>query len=142
MIYKQNIIKALVGAMATLVMGSALAAEITGAGASSPYPVYVKWSEGYKAATGNRLDYQAIGSTGGIRQLKAKTVTFAATDVSMSGADLDKEGWLQFPAVIGGTVPVFNLDGFNLLISVMRSLRNSARIWSSTAFEISVVSLA
>ena len=142
MIYKQNIIKALVGAMATLVMGSALAAEITGAGASLPYPVYVKWSEGYKAATGNRLDYQAIGSTGGIRQLKAKTVTFAATDVSMSGADLDKEGWLQFPAVIGGTVPVFNLDGFNLLISVMRSLRNSARIWSSTAFEISVVSLA
>jgi phosphate transport system substrate-binding protein len=112
MIYKHNLIKVLVGAMATLVMGSALATEITGAGASLPYPVYVKWSEGYKAATGNRLDYQAIGSTGGIRQLKAKTVTFGATDVSMSGADLDKEGWLQFPAVIGGTVPVFNLDGF------------------------------
>jgi phosphate transport system substrate-binding protein len=72
----------------------------------------VKWAEGYKAATGNGLNYQSIGSSGGIRQIKAKTVTFGATDAPMSGEDLDKEGLVQFPAIIGGTVPVINLDGF------------------------------
>jgi len=112
MITKGNLIKTLAGAMATLAMGSAFAAEITGAGASFPYPVYVKWAEGYKAATGNSLNYQSIGSSGGIRQIKAKTVTFGATDAPMSGADLEKVGLVQFPAVIGGTVPVLNLDGF------------------------------
>jgi phosphate transport system substrate-binding protein len=112
MISKRNLMKTLAGAVATLVMGSAFAAEITGAGASFPYPVYVKWAEGYKAATGNSLNYQSIGSSGGIRQIKAKTVTFGATDAPMSGADLDKDGLVQFPAVIGGTVPVLNLDGF------------------------------
>ena len=99
-------------AMASLAMGSAIAAEITGAGASFPYPIYVKWAEGYKAATGNSLNYQSIGSSGGIRQIKAKTVTFGATDAPMSGEDLDKDGLVQFPAIIGGTVPVLNLDGF------------------------------
>jgi phosphate transport system substrate-binding protein len=107
-------------AIASLAMGSALAAEITGAGATFPFPIYAKWAEAYKAATGNSLNYQSIGSSGGIRQIKAKTVTFGATDAPMSGADLDKDGLVQFPAVIGGTVPVLNLDGFKpgeLLIS-------------------------
>jgi len=105
--------KSLVAAVSlTAIAATTWAAEITGAGASFPYPVYVKWAEGYKAATGNSLNYQSIGSSGGIRQIKAKTVTFGATDAPMSGADLDKEGLVQFPAVIGGTVPVLNLDGF------------------------------
>jgi phosphate transport system substrate-binding protein len=110
---KRTFIKSVAAAaMATLTMGSAFAADITGAGASFPYPIYVKWAEGYKAATGNGLNYQSIGSSGGIRQIKAKTVTFGATDAPMSGEDLDKEGLVQFPAIIGGTVPVINLDGF------------------------------
>jgi phosphate transport system substrate-binding protein len=99
-------------AMATLFMGSSFAAEITGAGATFPYPMYAKWAEGYKAATGNSLNYQSIGSSGGIRQIKAKTVTFGATDAPLSGEELDKDGMIQFPAIIGGTVPVVNLDGF------------------------------
>jgi phosphate transport system substrate-binding protein len=99
-------------ALASLTMGSAFAAEITGAGASFPYPIYVKWAEAYKAVSGNSLNYQSIGSSGGIRQIKAKTVTFGATDAPMSGEDLDKDGLVQFPAIIGGTVPVINLDGF------------------------------
>ena len=99
-------------AMATLFMGSSFAAEITGAGATFPYPMYAQWAEGYKAATGNSLNYQSIGSSGGIRQIKAKTVTFGATDAPLSGEELDKDGMIQFPAIIGGTVPVVNLDGF------------------------------
>ena len=74
--------------------------------------MYAKWAEGYKAATGNSLNYQSIGSSGGIRQIKAKTVTFGATDAPLSGEELDKDGMIQFPAIIGGTVPVVNLDGF------------------------------
>ncbi len=110
---KRTFIKSVAAAaMATLSMGSAFAAEITGAGASFPYPIYVKWAEGYKAATGNSLNYQSIGSSGGIRQIKAKTVTFGATDAPLSGEELDKDGMVQFPAIIGGTVPVLNLDGF------------------------------
>jgi phosphate transport system substrate-binding protein len=92
--------------------GPALAADITGAGATFPFPIYAKWAEEYKKATGTGLNYQSIGSSGGIRQIRAKTVTFGATDAPVSGADLDKDGMVQFPAIIGGTVPVFNLDGF------------------------------
>jgi len=99
-------------ALATVAMGSAFAADITGAGATFPFPIYAKWAESYKAATGVGLNYQSIGSSGGIRQIKAKTVTFGATDAPMSGEDLQKEGLVQFPAIIGGTVPVLNLDGF------------------------------
>jgi len=110
---KRTLIKSVAAAaMATLFMGSSFAAEITGAGATFPYPMYAKWAEGYKAATGNSLNYQSIGSSGGIRQIKAKTVTFGATDAPLSGEDLDKDGMVQFPAIIGGTVPVVNLDGF------------------------------
>jgi phosphate transport system substrate-binding protein len=92
--------------------GTALAADITGAGATFPYPMYAKWAEAYKAATGVGLNYQSIGSSGGIRQIRAKTVAFGATDAPVSGADLDKDGMVQFPAIIGGTVPVLNLEGF------------------------------
>ena len=91
---------------------SATAADITGAGATFPYPMYAKWAEAYKKETGVGLNYQSIGSSGGIRQIRAKTVTFGATDAPLPGADLDKDGLVQFPAIIGGTVPVINLDGF------------------------------
>jgi phosphate transport system substrate-binding protein len=93
-------------------MGSALAADITGAGATFPFPIYSKWAEAYKKETGVGLNYQSIGSSGGIRQIRAKTVAFGASDAPVPGADLDKDGMVQFPAVIGGTVPIFNLDGF------------------------------
>ena len=98
--------------VASVVSVSAFAADITGAGATFPYPIYAKWAEAYKKETGVGLNYQSIGSSGGIRQINAKTVTFGATDAPVKGEDLDKNGQVQFPAVIGGTVPVFNLDGF------------------------------
>jgi phosphate transport system substrate-binding protein len=88
---------------------TAQAAEITGAGATFPYPIYAKWAEAYNKATGNTLNYQSIGSSGGIRQINNKTVTFGASDAPVKGEDLDKLGQVQFPAIIGGTVPVVNL---------------------------------
>ena len=88
------------------------AQTITGAGATFPYPIYAKWAEAYNKATGTTLNYQSIGSSGGIRQINQKTVTFGATDAPVKGEDLDKNGQLQFPAIIGGTVPIVNLDGF------------------------------
>jgi phosphate transport system substrate-binding protein len=87
-------------------------ADITGAGATFPYPMYAKWAEGYKKSTGISLNYQSIGSSGGIRQINAKTVDFGASDAPVKGEDLEKNGQIQFPAIIGGTVPVVNLDGF------------------------------
>ena len=99
-------------AFATMAMGSALAADITGAGATFPFPIYAKWAEAYKKETNIGLNYQSIGSSGGIRQIRAKTVAFGATDAPVPGADLDKDGMVQFPAIIGGTVPIFNVDGF------------------------------
>jgi phosphate transport system substrate-binding protein len=110
---KRTLLKTVAAAaFASLAMGSAIAADITGAGATFPFPVYAKWAEAYKKATGTGLNYQSIGSSGGIRQIRAKTVAFGATDAPVPGADLDKDGMVQFPAIIGGTVPVFNLDGF------------------------------
>ena len=88
------------------------ASDITGAGATFPYPIYAKWAEAYKKESNISLNYQSIGSSGGIRQINAKTVTFGATDAPVKGEDLDKLGQVQFPAIIGGTVPVINLDGF------------------------------
>jgi phosphate transport system substrate-binding protein len=88
------------------------AADITGAGATFPFPVYAKWAELYKKETGVGLNYQSIGSSGGIRQINNKTVTFGATDAPVKGEDLDKNGQVQFPAIIGGTVPIINLEGF------------------------------
>jgi len=90
---------------------TSFAADITGAGATFPFPIYAKWAEAYKKETGTGLNYQSIGSSGGIRQIRAKTVAFGATDAPVKGEDLDKDGMVQFPAIIGGTVPVFNLDG-------------------------------
>ena len=91
---------------------TAQAQTITGAGATFPYPVYAKWAEAYNKATGVTLNYQSIGSSGGIRQINQKTVVFGATDAPVKGEDLDKLGQVQFPAIIGGTVPVINLEGF------------------------------
>ncbi len=88
------------------------AADITGAGATFPYPIYAKWAEAYKKESGVGLNYQSIGSSGGVRQINAGTVTFGATDAPVKGEDLDKLGQVQFPAIIGGTVPIVNLDGF------------------------------
>ena len=99
-------------ASAFTLISAAHAADITGAGATFPYPIYAKWAEAYKKTANVGLNYQSIGSSGGIRQIRAKTVTFGATDAPVSGAELDKDGMVQFPAIIGGTVPIINLDGF------------------------------
>ncbi len=98
-------------AAGTLMTGAVLAQDVTGAGASFPAPVYAKWAEAYKAATGKSVNYQSIGSSGGIKQIKAKTVDFGATDAPMDGAEVAKEGMVQFPAVMGGVVAIYNLDG-------------------------------
>jgi len=103
---------AVAAASALVMVSAAHAADITGAGATFPYPIYAKWAEAYKKATGVGLNYQSIGSSGGIRQIRAKTVTFGGTDAPVSGADLDKDGMVQFPTVLGGVVPVINLEGF------------------------------
>lgn len=87
------------------------AADMTGAGSSFAYPIYAKWAEGYKAVSGNALNYQSIGSGGGIKQIKAKTVDFGATDAPLSQKDLEENGLAQFPGVVGGIVPVANVDG-------------------------------
>ena len=90
---------------------SAHAADISGAGATFPYPIYTKWADAYKKETNIGLNYQSIGSGGGIKQIKAKTVTFGATDAPLTGKDLEDSGLTQFPAVMGGIVPVVNLEG-------------------------------
>ncbi|MGZ5049334.1 MAG: extracellular solute-binding protein, partial [Usitatibacter sp.] len=92
-------------------VASAFAAEITGAGATFPYPVYAKWADAYKKSTGTGLNYQSIGSGGGIKQITAKTVDFGASDMPLKPEELDKEGLTQFPTVIGGDLPVVNLPG-------------------------------
>jgi len=89
----------------------AFAAEITGAGATFPYPIYGKWAEAYKARTGTGMNYQSIGSSGGMKQIKAKTVDFGASDAPVKFEDLEKDGMVQFPAIIGGVVPVVNVQG-------------------------------
>src|SRR5256885_6086702 len=90
---------------------TARAADISGAGATFPYPIYSKWADAYRQQTGIGLNYQSIGSGGGIKQIKAKTVTFGASDAPLKGDELTKEGLVQFPMVMGGIVPVVNLDG-------------------------------
>lgn len=110
---KRTLLKTVAAAaLAAMAMGSAMAADITGAGATFPFPIYAKWAEAYKKETNIGLNYQSIGSSGGIRQIRAKTVAFGATDAPVKGEDLDKDGMVQFPAIIGGTVPIFNIDGF------------------------------
>src|SRR5262245_25652462 len=89
----------------------ASAADISGAGATFPYPIYAKWADTYKKETGVGLNYQSIGSCGGIKQIQAKTVSFGATDMPLKADQLQKDGLIQFPTVLGGVVPVINLDG-------------------------------
>jgi len=90
---------------------AATAADITGAGATFPYPIYAKWAEAYKAKTGTGMNYQSIGSGGGIKQITAKTVDFGASDMPLKAEELEKGGLIQFPTVMGGVVPVVNIEG-------------------------------
>ena len=103
------------GAIATILglafSVSALAADITGAGATFPYAVYAKWAEAYQAATGNKVNYQAIGSSGGVKQIKARTVDFGGTDAPLKQSDLDAAKLVQFPSVMGGVTIVMNVPG-------------------------------
>jgi phosphate transport system substrate-binding protein len=106
-----NFIKSIVAAGLVAASTSAFAADITGAGATFPFPVYSKWADAYKKETGNGLNYQSIGSGAGIKQIIAKTVTFGATDAPLKPEQLDKEGLVQWPMVMGAIVPVVNLEG-------------------------------
>lgn len=106
-------IKILTTITALLISSTAYTAEITGAGATFPYPVYSKWSDSYKKETGIQINYQSIGSGAGIKQIQAKTVTFGASDMPLDQKDLDKDGLFQFPTVIGGNVIVYNVEGVN-----------------------------
>lgn len=90
---------------------SALAQDVTGAGATFPAPIYAKWADAYNKATGARINYQSVGSGAGIRQIRGKTVDFGATDMPLTDAELAKDGMIQFPTVIGGVVPVVNIRG-------------------------------
>ncbi len=99
------------GFLAAAAYVPATAADISGAGATFPYPIYAKWADAYKKETGNGLNYQSIGSGGGIKQIQNKTVTFGASDAPLKGDVLEKFGLAQFPAVMGGIVPVVNLEG-------------------------------
>jgi len=100
------------GAALAFSLHAAAQTTITGAGATFPFPIFSKWAEDYKKDSNVSLNYQSIGSSGGIRQIRAKTVTFGASDAPVSGADLDKDGMVQFPVILGGVVPIVNLDGF------------------------------
>ena len=93
------------------VAAAAQAADISGAGATFPYPIYSKWADAYKKQTGIGLNYQSIGSGGGIKQIKAKTVTFGASDMPLKPEELKEAGLVQFPMIIGGVVPVVNIKG-------------------------------
>lgn len=99
------------GLALTMAGSGAMAAKISGAGASFPYPVYAKWADAYHKETGNQVNYQSIGSGGGVRQITAKTVDFGASDAPLKPEELDKLGLVQWPMVIGGVVPVINLEG-------------------------------
>jgi phosphate transport system substrate-binding protein len=104
-------LKTLISALAvsSMIASAASAMDISGAGATFPYPIYAKWADAYKKETGSSINYQSIGSGGGIQQIKAKTVTFGASDLPLAIEDLDQAGLIQFPTVIGGVVPVVNV---------------------------------
>jgi len=104
-------ILAAAGALAAVSTMTAAAADISGAGATFPYPIYAKWADTYKKASGVGLNYQSIGSGGGIKQIEANTVTFGASDMPLKADELTKKGLVQFPTVMGGVVPVVNIDG-------------------------------
>jgi len=106
-----NFMKAIAAAGLVVASTSAFAADITGAGATFPFPVYSKWADAYKKETGTALNYQSIGSGAGIKQIQAKTVTFGATDMPLKPEQLEKDGLVQWPMVMGAIVPVVNLEG-------------------------------
>src|SRR5271167_3666303 len=108
MFFRSFISAALVAASVTY----AHAVDISGAGATFPFPIYAKWADSFKKETGSGLNYQSIGSGAGIKQIRAKTVTFGATDAPLKAKDLDEAGLVQFPMVMGGIVPVVHLSGF------------------------------
>ncbi len=103
--------RAVIAAAAMLAAGSSFSQNITGAGASFPAPVYSKWADAYNKATKHQVNYQSIGSGAGIKQIKAKTVDFGASDMPLTDEELVKDGLLQFPTVVGGVVPVVNIKG-------------------------------
>jgi phosphate transport system substrate-binding protein len=106
-----NLMKTIVAAGLVAASTSAFAADITGAGATFPYPIYSKWADAYKKETGNGLNYQSIGSGAGLKQIQAKTVTFGASDMPLKADQLDKDGLVQWPMVMGAIVPVVNIEG-------------------------------
>jgi phosphate transport system substrate-binding protein len=108
---KQSFVALFAALAATAAATAPVKADISGAGATFPYPIYAKWADAYKKETNIGLNYQSIGSGGGIKQIEAKTVTFGASDMPLSGEKLEKAGLVQFPTVMGGIVPVVNLDG-------------------------------
>jgi len=105
--------RVMVAAAAVALTGLVHAADISGAGATFPYPIYSKWADAYKTQTGTGLNYQSIGSGGGIKQIKAKTVTFGASDMPLKPEELKASGLVQFPMIIGGVVPVVNVKGIS-----------------------------
>jgi phosphate transport system substrate-binding protein len=107
----KRLLVGLAAATAIVYAGASKATDITGAGATFPYPIYAKWAEAYKSQSGIGLNYQSIGSGGGIKQIEAKTVDFGASDMPLKPEDLEKNGLMQFPTVIGGVVPVINVAG-------------------------------
>ncbi|RSZ59684.1 phosphate ABC transporter substrate-binding protein PstS [Massilia atriviolacea] len=107
---KQLLASIIVG-VGALAAANSMAADMTGAGATFPYPVYAKWAEAYKKTTGNGMNYQSVGSGAGIKQIKAKTVDFGASDKPLPVDELDAAGLMQFPAIMGGVVTIVNLDG-------------------------------
>jgi len=109
--FKTIVAAGVVAASTTALSLPATAADITGAGATFPFPVYSKWADAYKKETGNGLNYQSIGSGGGIKQIQAKTVTFGASDMPLKVQQLEKDGLIQWPMVMGAIVPVVNLEG-------------------------------
>jgi phosphate transport system substrate-binding protein len=106
-----NVIRAAVAASLALVAGSVFAQNVTGAGATFPAPIYAKWASAYSKTAGVQINYQSVGSGAGIKQIKAKTVDFGASDMPLKDDELAKDGLVQFPTVIGGVVPVINVKG-------------------------------
>src|SRR5262245_1833197 len=102
---------AAIGFLVAAATASAIAAEISGAGATFPYPIYAKWADAYKKQTGITVKYQSVGSGEGIKQIQNKEVTFGASDMPLKAADLEMHGLVQFPTVIGGVVAVVNVEG-------------------------------
>ena len=109
----KQLIIGIIAATAVAYAGASQATDLTGAGATFPYPIYAKWADAYKTQTGIGMNYQSIGSGGGIKQITAKTVDFGASDMPLKPEELEKNGLMQFPTVIGGVVPVINVNGID-----------------------------